>query len=442
MKIQSSQSFWRLAPMTGLAALLACACTVEHMEVGVDQGGIGGQDPDPDPGDDSVCPEDCAVEDICHVCNDEEGTCATPKVHCNDDGSCGDVDWVCSSDPSTPTGPMPTGPACPTNVCDAICKGDMIDVPEGCPTPVCDCGDPSTGNCECAVPTICQLCPDGTCAVPNVECKPDGECGELTFSCSTMPNECPDPAVMCEAQCNGKVLDVPPDCPVSDCDCGGGMNCDCPIPEICKLCDDGTCAQGSAPCDANGECGDVVWTCEDEPEPMPTCACAVDAVCQLCDDGSCAKAEVACNPDGTCGETTFTCPPEPEVYDCDTSGVLCDLAIDCGEDEVPTRHGDCYGPCVKPEQCGEAKPYDCDTSGVLCKVAVDCAEGLVPTQEGDCYGPCVKPEQCAAPEERGCPEACAVPLICQECDDGSCAAADISCNEDGSCGSIEWVCPK
>jgi hypothetical protein len=39
-----------------------------------------------------------------------------------------------------------------------------------------------------------------------------------------------------------------------------------------------------------------------------------------------------------------------------------------------------------------------------------------------------------------CPQACPVPKICQPCDDGACAAADVECNDDGSCGEISWVC--
>jgi hypothetical protein len=437
MNIQPFHSFWRLAQLTGLAAVLTCACTVEHMEVGVDQGGIDGVDTEPSPGADDDCPNDCPVPDICKVCEGTESTCATPDVQCKADGSCGEIEWVCPNDPSAPT-----EPACP-DVCEAVCNGKPEpEIPQGCPIPDCGCEEPppSGGDCECAVPAICQLCDDNTCATPNVECKADGSCGELTWTCSTTPSECPDPAALCEAQCNGKVLDVAPDCPVSDCDCEQPPACDCPIPEICKVCDDGTCAVGNGICDANGECSEVLWTCKGEPEPTPDCDCAIDAVCQLCDDGSCAKAEVECNPDGSCGETTLTCPTEPATYDCDVRNVECDVAINCEEGTVPTRNGSCYGPCVAPEQCGEAVPYDCDTSEVTCKVAIQCDEGLVPTQEGSCYGPCVKPEECKAAAE--CPDACAIPLICNECEDGTCASAKVACNDDGTCGDIEWTCPS
>lgn len=431
-------SLWRLAQLTGFAAILTCACTVEHMEVGVDQGGVGGQDNEPNPSDGNECSEDCPVPLVCQICNDDAQSCATPKVLCNADGSCGEIKWECPDEPSS----TPTEPVCP-DICAAVCSGKPEpELPNGCPIPACACDEPppsSSGDCECAVPEICKLCDDNTCATPNVECNADGSCGEVTYTCPSSPGECPDPATLCEAQCNGKVLDVAPDCPVSDCDCEEPSACDCPIPEICQQCEDGSCAKGTRTCDADGECSAVLWTCPTPAEPPPDCNCAIDASCQVCDDGSCAKGEVECLPDGSCGETTWTCPSPAPTHDCDITNVMCDVAINCEEGTVPTRNGDCYGPCVAPEQCGEVKPYDCDTSQVTCKVAVKCEDGLVATQEGSCYGPCVAPEECA-PAKTECPDECPVPAVCLECDDGECASPNVACNEDGTCGDLTWKC--
>lgn len=44
------------------------------------------------------------------------------------------------------------------------------------------------------------------------------------------------------------------------------------------------------------------------------------------------------------------------------------------------------------------------------------------------------------PDPNQCDEPCAVPDICHLCDDGSCATPDVQCNEDGTCGEIEWRC--
>lgn len=413
--------------------MLTTACTIEHMEVGIDQGGVGGANT---PTASDNCPSDCPVPELCRVCDDAEQSCAEARVQCNADGSCGSITWVCPGDPDT----SPSDPVCP-NVCAAVCNGQPEpEIPQGCPIPDCGCDvPPSGGDCQCEVPAICQLCDDGTCAVPHVECKPDNTCGELTWSCSGS-NGCPDPAAICDAQCAGKELRVGPDCPVSDCDCPTQPACDCPIPEICHPCDDGTCAVANPTCDPSGKCAEIRWTCDDEPDPSD-CVCGIDAVCHLCADGSCAQGTATCDPDGSCGATLWTCPAEPTAYDCDVSGVLCDVAITCENGTVPTRQGDCYGPCVEPEQCGKPISYDCDTSQVTCKVAIDCIDGLVPTQQGDCYGPCVNPEQCAPSGEPKCPDTCAVPLICHICSDETCARPNVECNADGSCGDLTWVCP-
>lgn len=431
MKKQSFANLpWACLLHSAVVGLLLSACTVEHMEVGVDQVGVNGQNSsgaeDPtsnastsspsNTGTVGSCPDDCVTDLACRLCDDGE-TCATPVFECNADGSCGDVTWECEGG---------NGPSQP------------------------DAGgsDSTKPDCDCAVPAICHLCDDDTCAEANVECNPDGSCGDIEWKCpggGVEPGDagnCPDPEVLCKAQCSGNVLDVAPDCPVSDCDCDAEPTpaCECAVIDICKPCDEDTCATPIVDCNPDGSCGETLWVCQEPSEPV--CGCAVDADCRLCEDGTCAAATATCNPDGTCGETVYTCPAE-EKYDCDISGVLCDLAITCEGDEVPTRNGDCYGPCVDPKQCLPVETYDCDISQVTCKAAIpDCGPDMVPTQVGECFGECVAPSSCAPAEGETCPETCAVIDICQLCEDDSCAIANVSCNADGSCGEVDWVCPN
>ncbi len=92
----------------------------------------------------------------------------------------------------------------------------------------------------------------------------------------------------------------------------------CPVPRLCVPCGDG-CADAFVPCDAAGECGEVEWICEEEETPVkpgPTdlqcpALCPVPLLCQLCDDGSCASANPMCNDDGSCGEIEWLCDGEP-----------------------------------------------------------------------------------------------------------------------------------
>lgn len=456
MKIQSlnrlSQAL-RPLRISALALALSSACTVEHLDIGTDRTSV----------DENICPNECPVPDLCKLCEGTENTCADAQVSCNDDGSCGKITWVCPQDPSTPPGastgddPTPTPPGatppgatpnCSDQDCTALCAGKAEpDVSPECAAS-CDCDSPPA-NCECdlPLPALCKVCDDGSCAQAEPICNPDGTCDGYDMVCPTSPSEptCPDPVSVCDAQCNNEVVDVPPECPVAECDCKPLPNtCECAVPDICNVCPDGSCASPNVSCDASGECQEITWLCGNEPpEPTPDCNCAVDGICLLCSDGSCAEGQVACNEDGTCGDTTWACSNQPALYDCDVSNVGCELAINCEPGTVPTRNGSCYGSCVAPEQC-LPQVYDCDTSQVLCKRAEPvCENGTVPSQVEDCYGPCVAPEMCAPPTTTAeCPSQCAAPAICELCPDDSCASPVFSCNDDGSCGAlIEWACP-
>lgn len=326
-------------------SLLVGACTVEHMEIGVDRPELGDESssaqtdptnqttPSPAPSSDGhECAEPCAVPDICYFCEGDEGKCATPVVSCNADGSCGDISWKCE-------GASPTNPT---------------------PTPIPDC--------ECEIPAICHLCDDGSCADPRTTCHADGSCSLDKWQCasgSTEPGN-PGPSSTC------------PD--------------DCPVDDVCVACGEG-CAEPIVSCNDDGTCGKVTYEC-DEPG-VPGCECPVDAICHLCPDDSCAKPVTSCLPDGSCGETQWLCADDEPLYDCDVRNVACDVAIECKEGTVPTHSGGCYGPCVKPSQCSPAPVFDCDLSNVTCKRAEPaCGQDLVPTHIDGCYGECVPSALC------------------------------------------------
>jgi hypothetical protein len=212
---------------------------------------------------------------------------------------------------------------------------------------------------------------------------------------------------------------------------------ECPVDDVCVTCGDG-CAKPIVSCNADGTCGAVTYQCDEPNEP--DCDCPVDAICHLCSDDSCARPKTQCKPDGKCGETIWLC-PEDEGHDCDVSNVACDLAIDCKEGTVPTRNGGCYGPCVPPSQCAPAPVFDCDLSNLTCKRAEpDCGEDMVPTHVNGCYGECVPPALCKKPLK--CPVEGPIPREGKECADQgpNSASPEVLCNDDGSCGEVIWHC--
>lgn len=101
-----------------------------------------------DPIGEPKCPEECPVIAICLMCDDDK--CATPVVSCTPEGACGDVDWVCEDGNPPPVSPPGPAPSC---------------------------------NDTCAVPDICMHCDDGSCAGANVQCNPDGSCGDIEWIC-------------------------------------------------------------------------------------------------------------------------------------------------------------------------------------------------------------------------------------------------------------------
>jgi len=80
-----------------------------------------------------------------------------------------------------------------------------------------------------AVPEICMLCDDDTCAEPVPACV-DGSCG-IDWVCEETNDAC----------------EVDADCELDA------------VPEICMLCDDDTCAEPVPAC-VDGSCG-IDWVC-------------------------------------------------------------------------------------------------------------------------------------------------------------------------------------
>jgi hypothetical protein len=163
---------------------------------------------------------------------------------------------------------------------------------------------------DCALPAICQLCDDGTCATPDVKVV-NGECGPVTYTCESAPSDNGNSS-SAPANSPGNAGQTTPSQPPS--------GVDCPVPLLCQLCDDGTCATTNVEI-VNGECGPVTYSCSSAaagstaqgPSTSPPSEpnCPVIAICQLCDDGTCATPEVEYK-DGECGAVHFVCPESTE----------------------------------------------------------------------------------------------------------------------------------
>jgi hypothetical protein len=111
------------------------------------------------------CPEDCAVIDICKLCDDD--SCAAPQVACNPDGSCGATTFVCETEVYDPCAGKQSGDACT----------------------VCDPQDP-----DCIETAVVKECQGGKCVPAGGTCSGQGEscangqacCGGLSC-CAGVP---------------------------------------------------------------------------------------------------------------------------------------------------------------------------------------------------------------------------------------------------------------
>lgn len=149
--------------------------------------------------------------------------------------------------------------------------------------------DDRTNSDGCSVPAICHLCEDGSCAEPKVEMV-NGECGAVTFVC---------------ADGNGSGQSIEPNAPEGGCE----------VPAICHLCEDGTCASPIID-STNGNCANVSFSCsarglggDGNVGTVVDLPCPVPLLCEICEDGSCAEPHVEMI-DGQCGGVSYTCPED------------------------------------------------------------------------------------------------------------------------------------
>jgi hypothetical protein len=121
-------------------------------------------------------------------------------------------------------------------------------------------------------------------------------------------------------------------------------------------------------CDGQGAC-----------VPQPSCGTDDQCVGQPC--GTPCEAPFA-SPLPTACDGQGACVPQPtcdQAYDCDLSGVLCDIPVpECPEGQTLSAIGACYGPCVPVTTC------KCDPSD-----PADCPEGYVCWASTERCGPYV-----------------------------------------------------
>lgn len=198
---------------------------------------------------------------------------------------------------------------------------------EGCNGRVPIGGDPDAGrqcksDTDCPLLALCRLCPDGSCANPNVRCL-DGTCSLPKYTCGSTDSGA--------AQCKS--------------------DADCPVDAICKPCADGSCASPNVHC-VNGACSAPSYTCPSMDagggaQCKTDLDCPMLEICKPCPDGSCANPNIHCV-NGACSPANYTCP----------SGTVCRSSQDCAPDEHCTVED---GVCNPPPGCtpGQACPAIC-----------------------------------------------------------------------------------
>lgn len=324
-----------LAACSFTLSLLLTACGGKTFESESDTSGVQGADGGSVPGSDG--PANPTADD------------ADPDDGATDDGATDD-----SAEDDDSPGSEPT-------------TDDMGDgLPHGDPTTTPDPVEPGPTECpnSCPVIALCKLCEDGSCGTPKVGCNPDGSCGETTFVC---PEDNADPS---EPQpTDPQPMDPGPTDPVEPVDPADYQPClDKSCGDECDACAPGLqCLIGAGYCTAEGSCLPAKPECSGEPsdpvEPSPGCNCPVTDVCMLCDDGSCASAVPECDADGACMGTQWACPDEP-VAECKTEKDCASLegCLQCDNGEEWCPHSVC-------------RKGECGTSPNLCPESYDPCEG-------------------------------------------------------------------
>lgn len=204
-------------------------------------------------------------------------------------------------------------------------------------------GGQCTSNKDCVQPGApCQLCPDGTTACPSVDCI-GGKCVGSFPGCAggaCDPSFCPTPPPNAKACC----LSTSGPCGVDYLDGKGCVSApqpggcttdfDCPVIASCKLCPDGSCEPISAKC-VSGQCVTSYGSCPTTGNLQWYMTCG-DPICRV---------------DGTGGSSSGLPPCDPAAGQtlgapCTTDGQLCDPGGSCGAKlecttSDPTHGGAC-----------------------------------------------------------------------------------------------------
>ncbi|HMJ12513.1 MAG TPA: hypothetical protein VK524_13910 [Polyangiaceae bacterium] len=122
---------------------------------------------------------------------------------------------------------------------------------------------------DCPVTAVCRLCPDGSCANPNVHCV-EGTCSAPNYTCG---GATPDAGAQCRS------------------------DTDCPVILLCKLCPDGSCADPNVHC-VNGACSAPNYTCNNSTPCRSTQDCNSGERCTV-EDGAC-NPPPGCKPGDAC----------------------------------------------------------------------------------------------------------------------------------------------
>jgi hypothetical protein len=277
-----------------------------------------------------------------------------------------------------------------------------VNVPHGCPIPVCE-----DVACDSLPPEQCELRRDCQAVYTGEDCA--CRCDATTGECP--PCVCPPPAYQCISR---------PSC-FSDLQCNAGEYCDFTYDD-CVNCGRpamGICVPSTARCDDLSQ---------EQCSVAPGCTPIYGEVCPACQPGSscppCMRAYLGCRPDDTvfcsrdvdCGPgmQCNLCPGDPNCPNCDVCG-----APVCEPAPPPDR-------CSSDAQCGP---------GLVCAFDVCTA-----SEPAFCVGSCVPaPTSCTGLDERTCSAApnCE-PVYDQGCTDG--------CHDDQgritSCGPcLAIACP-
>lgn len=185
--------------------------------------------------------------------------------------------------------------------------------------------------------SACMDCPDGTSACPSVDCL-NGQCISSFPTCtaaSCKPSACPSSG-SAKGCCTGKGacgLDQGMGC-VETAPAGCKSSGECAVPAICKLCPDGGCAPISAACQS-GQCVTSYGMCPSggSQQWYTTCGTPVCRVPPAGGTGGTSSGVPACDP--AKGETAGAA--------CKVLDAQCDPGSGCGEKLLCTTSDPTHG---------------------------------------------------------------------------------------------------